>query len=773
MANLVLDGPGDAQISPLLEPVPRAPRFIGRERELGELRARLERQPMVAIRGMAGEGKSLLGARLAREVCREDQICWFTFDPIEKNTVDALFWSMAAFLAKRGEALLWRYLHGEIEAHRPLDRTVRLNLFLSSAEAAGCVFCFDDVQLVSDEPEIGELFKSLQRLSGAASEERRTRFVIMGRDLPREIEHLAEPLTGFTSAEVQALLEGHGLQLPEPLTRQLRERTHGNPTLVELAVSSLQRMDGDHDAMARFLDSMAGRGDIRDYVMNHMYADLSADEKAVVDALSIFPVPVDLQLAEDALRERGVEGIGGCLDSLIQKAIVRETDARHVYCHSLVRDFCQRSLDGRLKRSLHARAADHYEAEKNPLRAAYHTLEQGEAERALSLLSRNVRAIIDAGGAASLLELLGRFDVRAWDDAQQLAFVLLKGEALTVRGQYREAVRLYEAALDDVLDDEGRAELLSRLGTTGNDMGDHEQAIAYAMEGLEALSLVDDDAATARLQRVLGMAHYRLGRLEEASTAFQEGLALAERGDDPSLCAYLDQYLGLVDARMGRLDEARVRLEKSRRAFRQLRDRTGEAEATGNLAMVYGMLGKADREHSLHLKVLEILEEVGDVGYLLILHNNLGDIQRRAGRFEEALSHYEKLVDIAARIEHRPWLGGGYVGLAETLLASGKVEAARRYAEKAHELLQQSANGSGASIELAMSRRVLGEVHLALGDAGAARRWFETCIPPLEETHEVEELAKARQGYEAAVARTDGPPNSEEREWSDGNDVQT
>jgi tetratricopeptide (TPR) repeat protein len=249
--------------------------------------------------------------------------------------------------------------------------------------------------------------------------------------------------------------------------------------------------------------------------------------------------------------------------------------------------------------------------------------------------------------------------------------------------------------------------------------------------------------------------------------AFTAGFALAEAAGDVATAAYLDQYLGIVDLREGLLEEARQRLERSRRSFRAQRDRTGEAEAMGNLAMVHGSLGQHDRERSLLGKVLEILEQVGDVGYLLILHNNLGYAELRAGNYEDALQHHQRLIELARRIDHRPWQGAGLVGVAETLLALGRLEEARGRAESAQALLADLPSGSGPSIELAMCQRVLGEIALAAGDGDGARGWFEACIPTFEAMHETDELAHARRGLGAALALAEREPTFEQEREHD------
>jgi tetratricopeptide (TPR) repeat protein len=744
----------DSDLQPLLEAVPRPQRFVGREGLLAHLEERLARGGgLVALRGMAGTGKSALGAQLLRARYPESRICWFTFDPVEKNTADALYWTLAAFLASVGETLLWRYLRGELEAHRPLDRSARLNLLLTSLQTTPVGFGFDEVQLVARDTEVTEIFKGLQRQLAGGAADAGTSLVLIGRELPADLEHLAHNLEGLAAPEVPAFLAARGLELPAETATRLHERTLGNPTLLELAASAIAQMRGESGAIASFVESMAGRHDIRDYVMNHVCADLTADERAVLDALSIFTGAVEAEVAEEVLAAFGVAGATRCTRTLVEKSIAQESDQGLIDCHDLVREFCYRTLEARARRALHGHAARVYESRKNPLRAAHHTFEGGDVAGALAHLSQSGKGIIEAGGAASLLEQLLRFDPRGLDDEQNLALVLIKGDVLMVRGAYMQALTLYELALDDVLDGEGQAELLTRLATVCNELGDHQRAIEAAQAALAALRNEAAVRPRARIQRVLGMAHYRLGELQGAATAFEAGLALAERAGDAPLSAYLDQYLGIVDAREGRLEAARERFERSRRTFRAERDRSGEVEAMGNLAWVFGLLGEPEREAALLAKVLEILERVGDVGYLLILYNNLGHIEHHAGRHEAAMAHHERLVELSRRVNHRAWLSTGLVGLAEDLLALRRVEEARERAEAAHRLLQDAEGGASHAVELALCERVLGEIALAAGDVERATAWFHACIPTFERTHEVDELAKAQLGLEAAKAR--------------------
>src|SRR5512143_1696311 len=159
-------GPATA-IELMIETIPVVEHFVGREKELANYRSRLQRDGLIAITGMAGTGKTVLGAKLAQEVAQDARhIFWHTFDQVEKSTVDALFWSLAAFLEGHGDHNLWRYLNSEPESQKPLDRTVRMNLLLAGLAAGQYVLCFDDLHIIGGASEIAYVFKMIrQRLT--------------------------------------------------------------------------------------------------------------------------------------------------------------------------------------------------------------------------------------------------------------------------------------------------------------------------------------------------------------------------------------------------------------------------------------------------------------------------------------------------------------------------------------------------------------------------------------------------------------------------------
>ena len=751
------DGPGGGSedgASLLLEPVPADSRLIGRKGQLAAYRRKLRQDRFVIIKGMPGVGKTTLGAKLAHlEAARVEQIFWFTFDPVEKNTADALFWSLAAFLESRGAPDLWRYLRGELEAERPLDRSAKVNLLLSSLASGEYLLCFDDFHVVKEVEDVTQVFEEFQRRFAGHRQDLPVRFILMGREVPPKMEYLvSESLGGFTEEEARIFVAARRLKLPAPLMQRLWERTEGNAKLLDLSVSALLDKRSNLPAMEQFVAVMATTmGDVRDYLMTNLYYTLQPEERVVAGALAIFPVPVEPAIVEEVLAGRGINGVVPRLGALANKHIVREAADGRWHCPSLVRDYCYHVLDQADRKDFHRRAADYYERHDNLLSAAYHHFEQGARHQAAELLATHADAIINQGGAGALLEQLARFQPEFLRAEQWGRLCRVRGDALQMRGHYPQALDAYAAALDAATSDAMQAELLCVIGATHVRLWSFDQAIAKLQESLELSQRLGERSGEATAHRYLGWAYYRLNQLEQAREHFTLAERMGQELGDDSLVARSGYGLGLVEHRHGRLKEARDRLDRSRRIALRLEDRNLEARVLGDLGSIYGELGERSRQRDTYEKVVAIQTKLGDVHGLATAYNNLGYLSYELGEYDTAARYYGQFVDLARDMGHARLLSIAYSGLADTRRAAGDLPGALEAGNAA----RQASEGAGPGFELALSYRVLGDIQLALGNATQAEAEFAASIGLLTGTigSAADELAKALHGQEQARSR--------------------
>ena len=772
-AGVQVYGPGDAHATPVLglpelpvdvatlphdllitETVPGVAHFIGREQELAACRAKLERDRFLVLTGMAGVGKSTLGAKLARDVAGSpDRIFWFTFDRVEKSTADALYWAVAAFLNNRGDSSLWRFLRGAVDAEKPLEQTARLNLLLSGLASGSYVLCFDDFHLVADVPEIVHVFKLIRHRFLDLRQELPAWFVIMGRDVPADLEYaIGASLAGFTHEDAERFVASRSPSLPPALVLRLWQRTEGNAKLIELGASALAAV-GDHPAAVEsFFDAMGRRGDVRDYLMTNIYRVLSAEDRQALGALSVFPESVEREAAEHVLGAEGVTDVVQCIDALVSRHLVGEAGDDFIHCHSLVRDYCYHVLDRKDRERFHRQAAGYYEEKGNHLPAAHHYFEGRAFGQALDLLTAHAQAIVNSGGAGGLIEQLARFERHVLAVEQRVAWARAKIGAHLIRGEHQQALEASRAAVQEAVSDADRAELLSMIGAIYRGMGEHEEALEYVEQSLALSERLGDRTSAADAHHDIGWSCLRLGRLSPAREHLTTSRHIGEQLGRAPITAKADLGLGLIDMKDGEVERARERFERSLQVFRSIGDHRREAMAIGNLGLIYYELNDADNTLSYYRQAISVHEELGDVYSLCIAYSNLGYYYYENADYAEAAQCYERLLQLAQLTEHGRWLSMAHSGLADVHAGLGNLPQALEHARSAVRAAEQAGPGR----ELGISYGVLGQVWLALGDARQARECFERGIPLLEEFQEHGDLTRARQGLEQAIAQLPG-----------------
>jgi tetratricopeptide (TPR) repeat protein len=734
------------------ETAPAVPHFIGREAELVAYGARLERERFVVIAGMAGMGKTTLGAKLARSVATDpDHIFWFTFDNVEKSTIEALYWAIAAFLENRGEASLAHYLRGEIGAQKPLERLAKLNLLISALASGNYVLCFDDFQIAAAAPEVEYFFTQIRQRFVELRQPLPAHFIIMGRALPPDMEHLVpESLSGLSLDAARQFLIERGVVLSPERLAQLWQRTEGNPKLLELSAGALA--DQSDEAASNFVGSLLRRGAIRDYLMHNIYAALTPAEQVVMGALSVFPGPIEQSGVEELLIEDDRVPLAQQLDALANKHVLDLTADDQIDCHDLVREYCYHVLSRRDRDRYHQRAADYFTQERNWLAAAHQHLERREATHALDLLVAHADDIINSGGAAALTQQLARLNSATLQSEQRLLLHKTQGHALSMQGHYQDAIAAYDAAREEAAQEQSQAEMLWLIARTYLKLGDYERAREYCTRSLQiSESTTDNQLGSARVHHDLGWAHYRLGHLPAAAQHFEIAERIARGNRELLLAAQAGQGVGVIAWKENRLEEARERFEAGRRVFREQGQRADEANAIGNLGLVFRALRHTDQELACYLQAAEIYEQLGDIHGLLYAVNNAGNLAFDQGNWSTAEQYYTRLAKLAQASGQKPMLSVAYCGLADSHRAQHDVRSALDYAVRARQLAEEI----GAGLEMGLTSRVLGDVWLALNDAAQARRYFEESMPLLEQYQEVDELTKAQAGYQTALSASD------------------
>jgi tetratricopeptide (TPR) repeat protein len=234
---------------------------------------------------------------------------------------------------------------------------------------------------------------------------------------------------------------------------------------------------------------------------------------------------------------------------------------------------------------------------------------------------------------------------------------------------------------------------------------------------------------------------------------------------------------GAIDLRYANYERAVRVCQKSLSLYEQLENLPGAGAAHNNLANAYFDLGDWSNATDHYHRALQIAGQIGNVHESGLIANNLGEVYRYRGELDRARTHYEQslqtwqtlgslygqaflLMNLAAvDLKQAHWLSAieqlersqglcaqikakdfsaeAYRYLAEAYLGYSQSSGTLRpdLQSKALDYAHQSvllAERQEMKLEAGAARRVLGRIHLAIGDLRAAEEELSSSLDLLE-----------------------------------------
>jgi tetratricopeptide (TPR) repeat protein len=225
--------------------------------------------------------------------------------------------------------------------------------------------------------------------------------------------------------------------------------------------------------------------------------------------------------------------------------------------------------------------------------------------------------------------------------------------------------------------------------------------------------------------------------------------------------------------------------------YQEIGDLLGQSDAYNNLGGVYANLGDWAQASDMYGQSLAIKEDVGDIVGQGMIANNLAAIQLDRGEWAQAVDLYEQSLVVWERTGWRLGEAVTLIGLAqvhtyrenwseardglsrsqgifaeigsrqflaelercwgELFLRTSKLDEALDHTQRSVELAEEQ----GDLLEEGMSRRMLGQVHLARGEWGPAEAALRQSLQILSDLNSEYEVAKARLVLVRLAAETD------------------
>jgi predicted ATPase/DNA-binding CsgD family transcriptional regulator len=536
--------------------------FVGRERELRELKELLDRGRLLTLTGPGGSGKTRLGLQLAGEVADgfPDGVYFVPLAPV--GNPDLVLSSIAQGIELRDAG------------DRPqLDR---LRSHLANAQTLMLLDNFE--HLITAAPVIGQILQATARL----------RIVVTSRaplHLSGEQEFEVPPLQvpdpqGGTVAAVgscesvrlfteraQAVRPGFVLdQENAALIADITRRLDGLPLAVELAAarikllppaSLLERLDRSLPVLVGGARDLPERQQTLRATIAWSYELLGSGARHLLATCSVFRGGISLEAAESvcgAAIDLGLEVLDG-LEELVDQSLLRRVDeaagSPRFGILFMVREYAAERLAEMPERAgIEASHAATFLALAEVAARGLRGPDERQWLDRLEAEHQNIRAAID------------------WYSRHQPCEALRLGAAMSrfwaVRGHFTEGRQRLRALLDACRDATfTRVEALNGAAFLAIDQGDHGDARDLADESIGLGQKLGYRSGEATAHAYLGRSLVASGRPAEAGPYVERALQLLEGLDDPAAVATAQLYAGLAAHFTGRFEESCARFERS------------------------------------------------------------------------------------------------------------------------------------------------------------------------------------------------------------------
>ncbi len=605
--------------------------FVGRDRELGEVKALLADVRLLTLLGMGGLGKTRLSLQVAAEVMAQfpDGVWFFDLAPIRDA---ALVVSEAA-----------QVLGVREEPGRPLVQT--LSAALASRRA---LLIFDNCEhlIVASADLAHAILRAAPQVRIMASSREALRipgeqgYPVLPLPLPGRDDGL-EAMSRSTAVRLfvdRARSHKPGFVLNEreaPAVAELVARLEGITLAIELAAARV-RLLSVADINLRLKDRyklLTGGGRVLQArqqtlraLVDWSYDLLNADEQRVFYRLSVFAAGFDLDAAEQVCGADPLspDDVLDLLSSLVEKSLVsldERDDSTRYRMLETIRDYAVEKLQQSAEQATAAsRHCDFYFALAKRIRDGLEGTDQpGWIRRGETELD-NLRAAIAlalAGGTDPIIAVKlavtmtpfwmlrgylseGRGIVRAAlalpavqaSDLAQAHAAYVGAVLATGQGDHGEARQMLEncLVLHRRLGNEVEiAATLSTLALARLQAGDATGAEASEREALALFRALGEKNGEAIGLLHLGQIAVYVGNAELADTSLNDCLRIAQAIEDREVEGEAELRLGENAFEAGRPADARRHLERSLAICREAGDRRGEAHALC-------WLGKVDLE---------------------------------------------------------------------------------------------------------------------------------------------------------------------------------
>jgi len=692
---------------PVTSKLPRLRRFFGRRKELKMVKDFLQSkdQRILAIRGIAGIGKSTLAVKVMEELKGETNLFYYQLK--DWTTLRSLLLSLSKVLSELERNDLKFYL----DSNKEIDMD-EVGLVLEE-----CLRGLDGIVVLDDcQSAKGEVLDFLESSKGFLGASNGFQMIVLGRQIPpfydtrdvsiRKIVVEME-LGGLTDKECREFLSSRNF--PRDQFDEMIKRTEGHPLFLELVDSSTQVVAGG----------------VKRFLRQEIASKLSEKEGAILSIASVFrePVSASALFAEEKLDH-------GVIDSLTSQSLFSEDARGRFVIHDAVREYFYEQLPEPTRIDYHRHAAEYYSNFSDSasiLEAQYHFVKGGLFDRAAELMSLHGGNLLREGYSRNMLETLEDMgDPSTWRPFAAEVF-LLRGKTLNMIGRWKDAIEDFRES-ENVSTADGDVDLaLEAASEIGEIMRKQElgaEALDVLQNAKDRITERTDASVTARVYKNLAMIHAAqtdfddaydyLGLMDDLTSEHPDG---AERAD------YLTTRGSVLS--LQHLDEEAYEARKAAvEICEENHDVLRLANAYNGLGISLYRLGKNDLALDYFDRAIKFAQRIGDVRTQGPLLFNVASIYIEKPDLSKAESCLDSAREIFDRLEEKRNEAFVELSLAFVSFKRGDMDEAAERLQKHLGKVEEH----GTPVDLIESNRTAGELYKEMGMTDLARECFELAL---------------------------------------------
>jgi predicted ATPase/class 3 adenylate cyclase len=625
--------------------------FIGREKEIDELKKLIAEHRLITLTGSGGAGKTRLALRVASDLLRSFASgIWFV--ELAPLADPALVTQTLLSVLK---------LREDPPGHRTPLEVLQDHLHAKTALLIldNCEHLIEACARVSESllqvcPKLKILASSREALGIPG--EIPYRVPSLKTPNPSDLLHLTNPLE---IDSIRLFVERGTTTKPDfrltkentPFVAQICSRLDGIPLAIELAAARVKVLSPEQiasrlDDRFRLLTGGARTALPRQQTLRAMidwsYSLLSDPEKTLFRRLAVFTGGWTLEAAEFVCGE-GREGpdILDLMSRLVDKSLVSDEESNDEIRYHRLETIRQYSRERFFE-------TDEVEAIRDRHLAYYVQLSE-EIERGLQGRERKPWAQRSKAEQENLRTAIEWGLARNPERSLRIAANMLFGNSFggySVEGFHwlRDSMPAMESTLP-VIPPALRAKFLGALTFIYVSIGQERLAYEYAEKSIAIYRQLEDRSGLAMALLVGSITLESYGRLVQAETGLKEALALAQSDENHFLGVWILNTLARVTARLhGDIQAAWDLTEEALRL-------ASEAAREGQVADVYEMRGflaayggRYEEARLLFEKARDAFQALGADFNVLLNKNNLAHLERQFGNHQQALERYRETI---------------------------------------------------------------------------------------------------------------------------------